>query len=928
MHPDRWKRVKELLDVALRLEGAERAEYLARQCDGDAELLDEVQSLIEAYEEAGDVFDAPPPGPSAPACDPMIGARLGQYKVVDLVGSGGMGSVYRARRADQVFDKEVAIKVVRRGMDLEYVLRHFRLERQIMASLEHPNLARLLDGGTTPDGLPYFVMEFIRGKPVDVYCEERRLGIRERLFLFRIVCEAVAFAHKQGVVHRDIKPGNILVTADGTPKLLDFGIAKILHPEQHPHARDSEITVAPAMTPEYASPEQVRGLPISEASDVYSLGVLMCEVLTGHRPNDSQIPGKLPGDLENIIRVATREDPIHRYASAALLGADIGRYLDGLPVWARRGHLAYRASKFLRRKSSVALAVAIGISVGAVFYLADDLRGLWMPKQPLQIVTVTSAAGREFQPSFSPDGKKIVYSASGERGENTDVYIQRLDSGQVFRVTRDEAADLSPVWSPDGSRIAWLRTGPKETAVFVAPAAGGVHGKVTDLFSNRIEAVGRHLDWSPDGRWLAAADKQSESGPFRITLIGAADGQKHPLTLPPENIIGDMAPAFSPDGKSLAFIREVSSGVGDVYVIPVSGGEAKRVTKDNRYILALTWGPDGQSIVFTSDRARNHALWSVPVSGGAPTRVPMVSENASDPAFSRDGRHMVYAQFFEDKNIWRFDLAGKTPPKKIVSSTQADTSPSISPDGTRIAFRSNRSGSNEIWACDPEGRAAWQVTHVGGALTGTPRWSPDGTRIALDSRPEGQADIYTIEPGQPSMQRITTSTSEDVTPSWSRDGKWIYFASNRSGAWQVWRTPSRGGGPDEQITRLGGFAAFESEDGQYLYYAKGRSAEGLWRKRLPDGLEEVFVPELQAGMWGNWTLSDKGLYFIDWPGAGKPAGIWWQPFTGKRALAGRIEGPPAITDSGFTLSPDRRYLLYSQLDQAGSDILLLENYRN
>jgi Tol biopolymer transport system component len=925
MHPERWKLVKELLDVSLRLQGSERAEYLARQCEGDSELLDEVQSLIDAYEEAGDVFDAPPPPPPS---DPLIGARLGPYKIVDLIGSGGMGSVYRAQRADSVFEKEVAIKVVRRGMDLEYVLRHFRLERQIMASLEHPNLARLFDGGTTPDGLPYFVMEFIRGKPVDDYCEERRLGIRERLFLFRIVCEAVAFAHKQGVVHRDIKPGNILVTADGTPKLLDFGIAKILHPEQLPHARDAVITVAPAMTPEYASPEQVRGLPITEASDVYSLGILLCEVLTGHRPSDSQIPGRLPRDLEDIIRMATREDPVHRYASAGLLGGDIGRHLDGQPVWARRGQLAYRVSKFLRRRTSVAIAAAIGLSVAAVFYLADDLRDLWIVKPPLQIVTVTSAPGREFQPAFSPDGQKIVYSASGERGENVDIYVQRLEGGQVFRVTRDDAADLSPVWSPDGSKIAWLRTAAKETAVFVSPASGGVHGKVADLYPNRIEAVGRHLDWSPDGRWLAAADKQSEAGPFRITLIGAADGQKQPLTAPPENIIGDMAPSFSPDGKSLAFIREVSSGIGDVYVIPVAGGEARRVTKDNRYILALTWGPDGRSIVFTSDRARNHALWRVAVSGGTPVRVPMVSENASDPAFSRDGKHMVYAQFFEDKNIWRFDFGGHAAPKKVVSSTQADTSPSISPDGSRIAFRSNRSGSNEIWACDSEGRAPWQVTHVGGALTGTPRWSPDGTRIAFDSRPDGQAEIYTIEPGQQAMRRITNSPSEDVTPSWSRDGKWIYFASNRSGAWQVWRAPSRGGGPEEQITRSGGFAAFESEDGQYVYYAKGRSAEGLWRKGLPDGSEEVFVPDLKAGMWGNWTLSDTGLYFLDLPAPGMPTPIWWQPFAGKRIQVGTIVGPPSVSDSSLTLSPDRRYLLYSQMDQAGSDILLLENYRD
>jgi Tol biopolymer transport system component len=287
---------------------------------------------------------------------------------------------------------------------------------------------------------------------------------------------------------------------------------------------------------------------------------------------------------------------------------------------------------------------------------------------------------------------------------------------------------------------------------------------------------------------------------------------------------------------------------------------------------------------------------------------------------------MVYAQFFEDTNIWRFDLTGRAAPKKVVASTQYDSSPSISPDGSRIAFRSNRSGSNEIWESDSEGRAAWQVSRVGGALTGTPRWSPDGLRIAFDSRPEGQAEIYTMPIGG-AMQRVTNSPAEDVVPSWSSDGRWVYFASNRSGAWQVWRASSGGGGPEEQVTRLGGFAAFESPDGKYLYYAKGRGADGLWRKRLPDGDEDVYVPELRTGFWGYWALNEKGLYFVDWAGAGRPASIWWQPFAGRRTLAGTFDGAPAVADSGFALAPNGRYILYSQMDTAGSDILVFENYR-
>ncbi len=924
MHPERWRRIKEILDVGLRLESAEREAYLARVCEGDVELREEVQSLIVAYEEGGDALE--PVRPERPA-DPLIGAIVDRYRILEHIGSGGMGSVYRAQRADEAFEKEVAVKVVRRGLDLDYMVRQFRQERQIMASLEHPNIARLLDGGATPDGLPYFVMEFIRGRTVDRYCDERGLDVRGRLELFRTICAAVEFAHGLGVVHRDIKPGNILVTGDGAPKLLDFGIAKMVGPER---GRESAITAPGAMTPEYASPEQLRGERVTEASDVYSLGVLLCELLTGQRPQAGGPPGRMARDLENIVRMAVREEPARRYPSAGALEEDVRRYLKGLPVRARKDGLVYRVSKFVRREKSAAVAAAAGLLVPGLALLAIEARSRWLDATaPLQIVTVTSSPGREFQPSFSPDGKRVVYVTSGETGENTDIYVQTIGGGQPFRLTTDAAEDMSPVWSPDGARIAWLRTGPKETAIFVSPAGGGTHVKIANVFSSRIEAVGRHLDWSPDGEWVAASDKDSTGAPFRIVLIGVRDGRKHQVTLPPENIIGDVSPAFAPDGKSLAFIRAVSSGVDDIYTVPVEGGTPRRVTSDNRYILAMTWGPNGRSIVFSSDRARNYALWRVPASGGTPTRVPMVSENASAPAFSRDGRKMLYAQVFDDTNIWRFDLTGRTAPKKVVSSTQYDSSPSISPDGSRIAFRSNRSGSNEVWESDAEGRASFQLTRVGGALTGTPRWSPDGSRVVFDSRPDGQADIYTVPAAGGPMRRVTNAPSEDVVPSWSQDGKWIYFASNRSGAWQVWRTPSAGGGPDEQVTRLGGFAAFESPDGKLLYYAKGRSAEGLWRKRLPDGAEEAFLPELKTGFWGYWALAEKGLYFLEWRGPGKPAGIWWKPYAGAgRTQVGTVDGPPAVADSGFALSPDRRYILYSQVDQSGSDILMLDHYRD
>jgi len=327
-------------------------------------------------------------GSLADTGDPLIGVRLGAYRIERQVGRGGMGAVYEARRVDQEFNKRVAIKLVKRGMDTDFILRRFRKERQILAALDHPHIALLLDGGTTPDGLPYFVMEFIEGRPLYRYCDERQLSIAERLKLFQAICDAIHYAHQKQVVHRDIKPSNVLVTSEGVPKLLDFGIAKLLNPEiAGDITHDPTATAMRLMTPEYASPEQVQGAPTSPTTDVYSLGVLLYELLTGHRPyrlrnrapheiarviceempaplsvvitrpDDLLLPAptgdesatlvnlysnrgatleslhkEFSGDLDEIVMRSLRKEQEWRYQSAEDLRDDISNYLAGRPI--------------------------------------------------------------------------------------------------------------------------------------------------------------------------------------------------------------------------------------------------------------------------------------------------------------------------------------------------------------------------------------------------------------------------------------------------------------------------------------------------------------------------------------------------------------------------------------------------------------------
>jgi serine/threonine-protein kinase len=390
--PERWQQIKAVLEGALEREEPERAAFVEAACQGDLELRREVESLAASETEIGDFIETPVFRIRLDEVEPLaMGQRVGAYRIVSEIGRGGMGAVYLAERADQEFEQRVAIKLVRRGMDTDEIVRRFRSERQILAHLDHPNIAKLFDGGTTDDGRPYFVMEYVEGRPIDEYCEAGKLSVRERLELFRQVCAAVHFAHQNLIVHRDLKPGNILVTPDGVPKLLDFGIAKLLDPDQAPFAL-TRLDLRP-MTPDYASPEQVRGEPITTASDVYSLGVLLYFLLTGHRPYrpDTQDPQaladaiskveparpssvisragetgearflrrQLAGDLDNIVLMAMRKEPQRRYSSADQLSNDIGRHLEGLPVAARKDTLGYRTRKFVgRHKVGVSLAAA------------------------------------------------------------------------------------------------------------------------------------------------------------------------------------------------------------------------------------------------------------------------------------------------------------------------------------------------------------------------------------------------------------------------------------------------------------------------------------------------------------------------------------------------------------------------------------------
>jgi tetratricopeptide (TPR) repeat protein len=386
MTPDRWRRVREVLYAASQLEGGSRVQYLDESCAQDNDCRNEVERLLAALDASGDFLQ---PVSRPDSCGGRL--RIGPYLVLDQAGLGGMGIVYHAVR-DNDYRQEVALKIVRPDVRADFLIERFHIERQALALLNHPNIARLLDGGTTPDGWPYLVMEWVDGQPVTDYCKTRNLNLKDRLRLFLEVCGAVEHAHRNLVVHRDLKPSNILIMAEGIPKLLDFGIAKIFSPEMKDDPGSRAATRL--LTPEYASPEQLRGETVTTATDVYSLGAVLYEMLTGVRPRnqDRKVPlelagtpcgheppapsaatgaggvtaGELRSDLDNIVLKAMQHDPARRYASAAHFSEDIRRYLQGMPVIARKDTLGYRVGKFARRNRVGVIAGALIVAALAV----------------------------------------------------------------------------------------------------------------------------------------------------------------------------------------------------------------------------------------------------------------------------------------------------------------------------------------------------------------------------------------------------------------------------------------------------------------------------------------------------------------------------------------------------------------------------------
>jgi Tol biopolymer transport system component/DNA-binding winged helix-turn-helix (wHTH) protein len=538
------------------------------------------------------------------------------------------------------------------------------------------------------------------------------------------------------------------------------------------------------------------------------------------------------------------------------------------------------------------------------------------PPGPVRIVPVTTFPGNERHPALSPDGTLVAF-AWERAGEPTSLYLKLLAAPNPLRLTTSPGSDDEPAWSPDGQKIAFVRRTKAQCAIFSVPSIGGPVQKIADCGSRD---AGK-LSWAPSGRAIALS-VPSPGGTTRIELLDAVDGSRRALTRPPSDSQGDEEPSFSPDGRQVSFLRSLSDGVSDLYTIASAGGEPHRVTFENRAITGADWSPDGRSLIFSSNRAGLFSLWKVSRDGGEPSLLAGGGSKMKHPSTARRVSAVAYENWHYEVNLWTVPLppAGNAPSQATFAADEWEFDPEFSPDGSRIAYVSTKSGADEIWLTDRRGGAPAQLTSFGGPRLGMPRWSPDGRRIVFTARPGGQADLYTIETSGGALRRLTSTPGDEAAPVWSRDGRFIDFASRRTGSWEVWRMPSSGGSA-VRLTFQGGHTAFESPDGKWIYFSRADSP-GIWRMPAAGGPATPTPIPLAPNCWADWRLTGKGIYFKVDRDNDAPL-VEFLPFDATQArTVARLDHQAW---AGFTVAPNDSAIVYGRADRYDCDIRMVEN---
>jgi Tol biopolymer transport system component/DNA-binding winged helix-turn-helix (wHTH) protein len=539
---------------------------------------------------------------------------------------------------------------------------------------------------------------------------------------------------------------------------------------------------------------------------------------------------------------------------------------------------------------------------------------------------LTTNAGEQSRPALSPDGTRLAFVWAKGDGSRQHIYIKELGSESLLRLTDLPDDEYSPVWSPDGQHLAFLSSSEAGLALYIAALTTPVSLRKVYIPGETTRWEQGAVAWSPDGKSFVLADHLGAEPSSSIYRIELETMRAHALTKPPSGWEGDVSPVFSPDGEKIAFLRASESAVADIYWISTSGGEPHRVTHDGKMINGIAWSSDNRSIIFSSNRAGEYALYKAPLERGTPQRMPVGTEDATQPAIPQDGKNLAFVESSAIFGIQRIsaptEASHAAKDSLIVSSTAQDSAPSISPDDAQFAFQSWRSGSQQIWVSSANGQSLRQLTPSGGNLSGSgsPSWSPDGDRILFDSRTDGHSHIFVIAATGGSPQQITFGEVNDIVPRWSVDGRSIYFRSNRGGRWQLWKLPVAGE-PPQPVTRDDGMVGQESADGEWLYFARGGES-GIWRMPASGGEAVRILDQPAAGYWAYWTVSRSGIYFLD-QSQSTPSISLYDPATQKISSFARLERLPPFY-SGLAVLHDGRDILISDKRDAGSHISMAQ----
>ena len=613
--------------------------------------------------------------------------------------------------------------------------------------------------------------------------------------------------------------------------------------------------------------------------------------------------------------------------------ADVETGVEGLPadgtptpsaplgIDLRRPELPTRTRPSVVLWAAVALAV---VGAGSLVAYQAGVAGV----RPLATTPLTSYPGDERDPALSPDGSRVAFAWNGEDGgedgEQFDVYVQEASGGAApMRLTSHPANERSPAWSPDGERVAFVRCGAGgECGVYVVDAGGGAARTLIESEALDIE----DLVWSPDGEVLAFSARRGRQGAFSLHLLTLDGSRPQRLTSPASTYPGDLAPAFSPDGQRLAFVRTALDGRQDVAVVSVAGGTVRRVAREQKGVTGLDWTQDGE-VVYSANRDGAAGLWRVPRNGGTPRWIALGSDGGeiAGPSVARRGRGIAFAQQRVHSQIVEI-VPGEERGQLLFGSTRDDFQPVVTPDGSRVAFVSTRSGSHEVWVARPDGREARRLTAFGGARVSAPQWSPDGRRLVVSARAEGNADVFVVFPDGEARQ-ITNDVADDVAPSWSRNGQWIYFASDRGDTWQIYRVPAAGGDP-EPVTVRGGVAAAEGPGGSLLVIRPDK--RGLWRLPLgDDGIaRDAAAKRLPANLspadWANWAVLGDDVYVLERRYDRAATIVRLDPETGDRVRVATARDVPE--DSGLSVFPGGQRFLLARQERADSDVGLVADF--